>query len=107
MVPTKQLQELRETPNVGECIRILMIAKDINTTEIASELRITSSYVGAITKNIKAPSVRLMDDLLKFFDISFEQFSYLVNYYNNYTGKLKFEHALYKTLKIILENEEK
>ena len=83
MTPTKQLQELREKSNVGECIRIIMIAKDVKTTNLASELRVTVSYVSAITKNIKVPSVRLLDDLLKYFDISFKQFSYLVDYYNN------------------------
>lgn len=106
MIPTKQLQELREKANVGECIRIIMVAKDVKTTDIAAELRITSSYANMITKNIKVPSVRLMDDLLKYFDISFKQFSYLVDYYNNYNGKLKFEHTLYETLKIILKSEE-
>lgn len=42
MIPTKQLQELREKSNVGECIRIIMIAKDVKTTYLASELRVTN-----------------------------------------------------------------
>ena len=72
---------------------------------MANELRITPSYVNAIVNNQKVPSVRLITDLLEYFDISFEQFSYLVDYYNNYTDEAKFEHALYETLKIILEKE--
>ena len=103
MIPTKQLQTLREKPNIGECIRIIIISKDLKTADLADELRISSAYVCAIINNKKLPSIRLIDDLLQYFGISFEQFSYLVDYYNNYTGELKFEHALYEILKIILE----
>lgn len=102
MIKTEQLKALREKSNVSECIRILMISRDMKPGDLANELRVTSAYINAIMNNTKVPSIRLIEDFLEYFDISFEEFSCLVDYYNSYNGEAKFEHALYETLKLLL-----
>lgn len=105
MIKTEQLKALREKSNVSECLRLLMISKDIKTVDLAKKLRVTPAYINAIINNTKVPSVRLIEDFFEYFDISFDEFSYLVDYYNGYTGKAKFEHALFETLKLLLGKE--
>ena len=102
MVKTHQIEALREKSNIGQIIRILMISRDKKTVDLANELRVTPAYINAITNNLKVPSVRLLSDFFEYFNISFEDFSNLVDFYNNYNGKEKFEHTLYQALKIIL-----
>lgn len=106
MIKTEQLKALREKSNVSECIRILMISRDIKPVDLANELRVTPAYINAIANNAKVPSIRLIEDFLEYFDISFEEFSYLVDYYNSYNGEAKFEQTLYETLKLLLNREE-
>ena len=106
MVATQQLEGLREKGNVGEIIRLLMISRDKKAADLAKELRVTPTYINAITNNVKVPSIRLLTDFFEYFDISFEKFSYLVDFYNNYTGEEKFEHVLLETLKIVVETLE-
>lgn len=105
MAKTEQLKELREKPNVSECIRLLMIAKDVKPVALANELRVTPAYINAIANNTKLPSIRMIEDFLEYFDISFDEFSYLVDYYNAYTGEARYEHALYESLKLLIKEE--
>ena len=106
MIDTWRLEELREKEGVGEIIRVLMISKDKKPADLANELRVTAAYITAITNNMKVPSTRLLTDFFEYFNITFEDFSYLVDFYNNYTGKEKFEHTLLETLKIVVETLE-
>ena len=106
MIKTEELKALREKSNVSECLRLLMISKDIKPVDLANALRVTPTYINAIMNNAKVPSIRLIEDFLKYFDISFDDFSFLVDYYNTYTGEAKFENALYETLKLLLNKEE-
>mgnify|MGYP002679772768 CR=1 FL=1 len=39
--------------------RLLRIAKDLKTKEVADELRVATAYVSAIEKGKRTPSVRL------------------------------------------------
>lgn len=79
--------------------RLLRIAKDLKTKEVADELRVATAYVSAIEKGKRTPSVRLRRNYAKLFQID-------EDYITSFVSEKDFEHTMLKLLEIICKAEE-
>ena len=79
--------------------RLLRIAKDLKTKEVANELRVATAYVSAIEKGERTPSDRLRRNYAKLFQIN-------EDYITSFVPEKDFEHTMLKLLEVICKAEE-
>lgn len=79
--------------------RLLRIAKDLKTKEVADELRVATAYISAIEKEERIPSARLRRNYSKLFQID-------EDYIIAFTPEKDFEHTMLKLLEVICKAEE-
>lgn len=78
--------------------KLLRIARNKDTKEIADELLVTTAYINAIESGKKFPSKRLLRDYAKVLDVDEEILtSFNVESYEN----SKFENVLLQILRMI------
>ena len=79
--------------------RLLRIAKDLKTKEVADELRVATAYLSDIEKGESTPSVRLRRNYANLFKLD-------EDYIVSFTPEKDFEHTMLKLLEFICKAEE-
>lgn len=82
--------------------RMLRIARDVSSREIAEKLRVTPAYISLIESGKKKPSTRLIKDYAEVLGVSED---IILNFKpENNNENLSFEKTLLKLLYLIVKN---
>lgn len=104
-IPEKEkLDFIREMENLGIVIQIAMTSRNLTAKTLAEKVKVTPATIHSIVKGTRKPSVRLLRDILKCFNLTAQQFIEIINYYNYYQGEWKYTYTLYETVKRVVEN---
>ena len=101
-----KLETIIKKENMGSCLNLLMVAKNIKVKEFSEKLMVSSAFIHAVIINYKKPSIRLLRDMLVYLEISEDDFIEIIDYYNNYKGDNIYTYALLVAVKKVIKTME-
>jgi len=88
------------SPNNTNIFRLLRIARDKKTKDLAAELRVTPAYINAIENGTRTPSARLIKDYAEALAVDE---AIILNFCENTAPNTRFEEVLLSLLNTILK----